>query len=126
MNGDSAAVSKLLCPMGSSHRLIQASPNKHNWPKNWPRPYPGGTLNFSNPSVSRSVAGIFCLSTLVFDPTFPFGSRAKQIYFGFVRSFSPANSASRNLSCTDIHRFPCPISDQIGLILTREPLRPDA
>src|ERR1700687_31009 len=104
MNGDYAAVSKLLCPMGSSHRLIRTASNKHGWPKNWPRLYPNGTLNFSNPSVCRSIAGIFYLSMLVFDPEFPFGSRGKKIYFGFVRSFCLANHGSENLSSTATHR----------------------
>src|ERR1700681_1767881 len=125
MNGDSAAVSKLSCPTDSGHRLIRASLSNGDWPKNWPRLYPSGTLNFSNPSIPRSVAGIFCLSTLVFDPAFPFGSRGKKIYFGFVRSFFPANNGSRNLSCTGIRRFPRRIFAQIGLTLTPEPLRPD-
>src|SRR5712664_347603 len=125
-NGDSAAVSKLLCPTDSSHRLIRASLSNDDWPKNWPSLYPSRTSNFSTPSSSRSVVGIFCLSMPAFDPAFPFGSRGKKIYFGFVRSFSPVISGSRNLSCMDIHRFARPMSDQIGLILTRARSRPDA
>ena len=36
MNGDSTAVSKLLCPMGLSLRLIRAHLRELGWPKNWP------------------------------------------------------------------------------------------
>src|SRR5258708_10839020 len=38
--------------------------------KNWPSLYPNGILSFSNPSVSRSIAGIFCLFMPVFDLAF--------------------------------------------------------
>src|SRR3981189_50995 len=126
MNGDSVVVSKPSRPTDSSHRLIRAPLSDGDWPKNWPSLYPNRTLNFSTPSSSRSIVGIFCLSTPVFDPAFPFESRGKKICFGFVRSFTPVISGSRNLSCMDIHRFAHPISDQIGLILTRERSQPDA
>src|SRR5258708_39903371 len=125
MKGDSAAVSKLSYRTGSSHRLIRVQLRNDDWRKNWPSLYPNRSSNFSTPSSSRSVVGIFCLSTPVFDPALPFGSRGKKIYFRFVRSFSPVISGSRNLSCMDIHRFARPISDQIGLILTLARSRPN-
>ncbi len=65
-------------------------------PKHWRSLYPDRTSNFSNPSSSRSVVGIFCLTMPVFDRAFPFGSRGKKIYFGFARSFSSVISGSRN------------------------------